>query len=809
MSGLKTRTSALEAFRFALDQLAESFLLTDRDGLIVHINPQFEAVTGYQRDEVIGLTPRILKSGVHPPEVYKQLWETLHQGNPFRFIFTNKKKSGELYEEGVLISPIRDENGDISHFVSLGRVIDQFRQTYDVYTLLANNSPIGMYVLQAGRFFFVNTEFQEMTGYAAEELIGKERLLLVLPEDRQLVENALPPLSGADSLSGPFEYRLLDKAGNIKWVLETIRAAEFRGLAAVAGGFLTSSVIDITDRKQAELRLKEALSLYSTTIESTTDGILVCDLTGEIVAHNTRFLEMWHLSAKGSVTVRASDAYPIIQNHLEDPDSAQDLTGSTPSSAEGEILGRLELKDGRTYELYSAPQIVEGVTTGRVWSFRDATERNRLEATLTRLASHDSLTGLLNRRRFQEEVNLAISQGGTGAVLFMDIDDFKAINDSLGHSAGDEFLKSLARCLGAGLRQADVLARLGGDEFAVLLTRTDRQEALRVAKRLLDAAQQLRVLASERTISCTLSIGVALYPAHGTSLDELLGHADMAMYRVKQAGRNNLYVFQPRLASKTSGTSRVFWKQKIVEAIGNNRFILYAQPIYHLSTGKIARHELLLRLREQRGTLAPPRRFFRIAEESGLINQIDSWVTEQALGLAAEAAASSACKYLSFNLSARALSNDELLEQIKRQVDEFQVDPSRICVEITETALISDLVEAQHFLRSLKALGFKVALDDFGAGFSSFSRLKNLPIDFLKIDGSFIKELPRSLADQHFVKAIATVVAGLGIEAIAEFVGDAETVQLLREFSVAYGQGYFLGRPAPASRLTPLSRAAA
>jgi diguanylate cyclase (GGDEF)-like protein/PAS domain S-box-containing protein len=664
----------------SFDQLVDSVLITDKDGAILYANPAFERVTGYSGEEVLGKTPRILKSGEHPPEVYQELWRQLLAGNPYRFVFTNRKKNGELYEEGVQISPLRNADGEVSCFVSVGRVLDG------------------------------------------------------------------------------------------------------------------------TDRKLAEERLQDALSLYTATVEATADGMVVTDNEGQIVAYNSKFLEMWSLEPPASETLRTEAVMPQILGQLRQPEAFLTVVTDAHERNGSTMISKVELTDDRVYELYARERSSMGAS-GKVWSFRDVTERERMESTLLDLANLDSLTGVPNRRRFQEEVNASISRGEHGAVLFMDVDDFKAINDSLGHSAGDEFLRSLALCLSEGLRHDDMLARLGGDEFAVLLRGASRGEAMAVAQRLLKSVREMRSVSADQPLSSTISIGGAMFPTHGTSVDELLGHADMAMYRVKQGGRNGLHFYQASHGSKSSSMSRVVWKQKILHALENDGFVLYAQPIFELRTRRLGCYELLLRLREPNGTLVLPGRFLPAAERSGLVHQIDAWVVERSLAIAKELALAPRPAKVAFNLSATAVGNTALLDLIKREVSRLGVDPGYVSIEVTETALISDLPMARAFLRGLKDMGFLLALDDFGAGFSSFSRLREVPADYLKIDGSFVQNITRNREDRHFVRAIADLASGLGIGAVAESVEDAEAVDILIDLGVLNGQGYYLGAPGPLDRI--------
>jgi len=772
-------------------------LITDATGTIEYANSAMETASGYSREDLIGQTPRILSADTLPSDVYDDIWRRLRAGLPRRSTFTNRTKTGSVYDEDTSISIVRDAGGEITNFVWVGRPAER-KTTIELFTRLTNSSPAGVIVLRDDRIFFVNEQFKRLVGYRGRELSTIDPLRLVHPEDRDLVRYRRS-LAGEESR--PYEYRLVDRDGNVKWVLESAGVVDFLSLGSDESIYISSTVTDITDRKAAEEQLRYALTLYAATVESSTEGILVIDMERKVRQLNRKFREIWGLSkTQEYVGLGGESLAAEMLRQTKHPEQFTAL-GKRVFHSDEAAHDEMELLDGRVLEVNTNPQMIDGAVAGQVWSFRDVTERDRMEASLTDLANVDSLTGVPNRHHFQEEVNAAISRGENGAVLFMDVDDFKAINDSMGHSVGDEFLRSLALCLSDGLRQDDLLARLGGDEFAVLLRGAGRSEAIRVGQRLLKSVQEMRSVSSDQPVSSTISIGCALFPTHGNSVDELLGHADMAMYRVKQGGRNGMRVYQVGHGSKSSSMSRVIWKQKLLDGLQNDRFVLYAQPIYELRTRRLGCYELLLRLREPNGALVLPNKFMPAAEQSGLVHQIDAWVVQQSLAIAHQLSTGPKPTKVAFNLSATAIGDPELLDLIKREMGRLSLDPGFVSIEITETALISDLPRARAFLRSLKELGFLLALDDFGAGFSSLSRLKEVPADYLKIAGSFVENITHNQRDRHFVRAISDLATGLGIGAVAESIQDAAAVEILIDIGVLNGQGNYLGAPEPVSRI--------
>lgn len=430
----------------------------------------------------------------------------------------------------------------------------------------------------------------------------------------------------------------------------------------------------------------------------------------------------------------------------------------------------------------------------------DISHIKREEAQLLHMATHDPLTGLHNRREFNAIFERHLSRvrryGNAGALLWMDLDGFKQINDGLGHNAGDELLSSIAHRMKATVRDSDVVARLGGDEFAVLYPNVDEEHAKLAAERLLDAIRKHTAVIEGQTLRSTSSMGVVLFPEHGNSASELFLKADMAMYRSKASGRNRITMYSPGDEKVENPESRIDWLRVIREALENDNFVLYAQPILDLRTNRIVRYEILLRLRDREGNIIPPGAFLDVAEQFGLSGDIDRWVLGKVLDVLAD---SSLGKELSFavNLSPRSLTDPELLAMISGKESLTLIGPVRLVLEITETAAIYNIHVAKDFLRTLRTQGYEFALDDFGKGFSSFYQLKNLDVDYLKIDGSFVRNLSKDPVDKHLVTAMVTLAGGLGKQTIAEFVEDEETLEILRSIGVDCAQGFHIGRPRP------------
>jgi diguanylate cyclase (GGDEF)-like protein len=422
----------------------------------------------------------------------------------------------------------------------------------------------------------------------------------------------------------------------------------------------------------------------------------------------------------------------------------------------------------------------------------------RTEAELRYLADHDSLTGLLDRRRFRAELDQYVSfsarYGGQGAVMIIDIDDLKAINDTQGHHVGDTLIRQIAAILRERVRGTDIVARLSGDEFAVLMPQSDVSGALQLGEDL--RAQVAEESAGSNAEGATISVGITMFGGErGVGAEAVLLAADQAMYSAKEEGRNQIALFQDPDEPKRLQRRRQTTSAKIREALTHDRLSLHTQPIRSLASGGIERYELLLRMTGDDGELLPAAAFIEAAERSGMVQELDRWVVARALELLATREQAGDPVSLHVNLSGVSLTDLSVLEFIERRLDEGQADPARCTFEITETARVSDYEAVGGFADRLTEFGCQVAIDDYGAGFGPFHYLKQIPFDLIKIDGSFVRDMPNSDADQLTVQAIVQVARGLGKTTIAEFVQDDVTAQMLREYGVDMAQGYHLGRP--------------
>jgi diguanylate cyclase (GGDEF)-like protein len=441
----------------------------------------------------------------------------------------------------------------------------------------------------------------------------------------------------------------------------------------------------------------------------------------------------------------------------------------------------------------------------------EASEREFV-ARLSWQASHDALTGLVNRREFEIRLGTALDklsrQPSEHSLMFLDLDQFKVVNDTCGHAAGDQLLKQTSTLLHETLGASGLLARLGGDEFGVLLENCDVNSATGIAERLRLAVQELRFVWNGCAFSISASVGL-VHVAEADAMEETLRSADMACYMAKEKGRNRVQVYHPSDAELVERVGEMAWVQRIRNGLDEQRFCLFAQEIRSLHKAEPDRScvELLLRLHDEDGKLVQPGSFIPAAERYGLMPLIDRWVVRNAFALLASRLNSSELVQLSscaINLSGATFRDDDFIDYVRRQFDLYRVPPGMICFEITETSAIANLPSAKRFIQALKKLGCRFSLDDFGTGMSSFSYLKHLPVDYIKIDGSFVTEMLNSKVDRAMVETIAHIARVMGKRTVAEFVESNEILQALREIGVDYAQGYAIGKPAPFETMYPL-----
>lgn len=430
----------------------------------------------------------------------------------------------------------------------------------------------------------------------------------------------------------------------------------------------------------------------------------------------------------------------------------------------------------------------------------DVSERRRYQDRLAHLVDHDVLTGLANRRRFDTELQRHLERcrryGSSGAVLLLDLDNFKQVNDSLGHNAGDQLLVTIGGLLRRSVRDTDVVARLGGDEFALLLTDGDQSAAERVGRDVVERIREHAATLDGVRRRVTASVGAVTFRSASEHATDILALADMTMYDAKEAGRNQVAILPEGETRPPKFSARLQWQSRIEEALEKDRFELHLQPIMNLANDRISSAEVLLRLRDE-DELVPPSRFVYIAERTGLMPQVDAWVVEHSMAMLAKLRLIDPEFELEVNLSGHSIGHPDIEQAIRESLARHDVDPAALILEITETAAVADVALARAFAERMTELGCAFALDDFGAGFGSFYYLKHLLFDYVKIDGEFVAQVHHSQVDRTIMRSIVGIARDLGKRTVAEFVSEPAILEVCREEGVDFAQGYLIGKPVP------------
>lgn len=684
-----------------------------------------------------------------------------------------------------------------------------------------------------GRLIWVNSSVTRLTGYTPEECLAMADFPMCLVADeanRERLRNEFARAARGGS-GDNFEFQLRRKDGRLRWV-----TVSWQPIYGRNGEFLghRSGVRDLSERKQVELALHDKVlelgqaednqkrllmqsrqeqARMASLLSAMNIGILFEDVSNRVIYFNPAFRRIWLIPDNIELTGRGTrEVLGLSANALARPDHFSKHILHVLGTHEVSETFEIVMADGRVMTQLSYPvRDHEGRFIGRLWIYEDVTRERQTAEQLIYLAERDSLTGLYNRHRFQEELSRMLVEverrHSRGALLFFDLDEFKYINDTFGHRAGDAMLIRVAGEIGALVRRSEIISRLGGDEFAVLLPDAAEADAVRLAERIIRAISQIPFRFEGQNLRLTTSLGIALYPTHGADAEELIAHADAAMYQAKEAGKNAWRVYREDRDASREMLHRLSWHERISNALERNLLRLHFQGVYRTADGSLSHLEALVRMLDESEPtqIIMPGHFIPAAEKTGKILDIDRWVIREAAAVLQRAPQLSA---IAVNISGRSFNEPALPQYIAEQLAAQGVAPARLMVELTETSAVSDLHDAQRFIEALRQTGCRVCLDDFGSGFSSFAYLKHLKADILKIDGLFIRDLPNDHDNQVFVKSIADVARGMRKLTVAEFVEDAETLAMLKTFGVDLVQGYHLDMPrADHPAVTPAARA--
>jgi diguanylate cyclase (GGDEF)-like protein len=626
----------------------------------------------------------------------------------------------------------------------------------------------------------VNAAGCELLGRAADTLRGSAAAtLLATPEDLAYWETL-----DAAAPAGLHSHTLLCAAdGRTRHVERWIRPLH--------AGMLLVTLRDRSPEQHAGDALEGALAELRATLEATADGILVTDLAGRIRSFNQRFATLWGIPEALLEATEDAKVYEWMRRSVADPAAYQQRLAVIEDAVLLACSDRLELLAGPVLERVSRPLWQRGRPAGRVYSFRDLTQQIAADQRIDELTHTDVLTGLPNRRRLAERVLDAAAQsrrtGDTFALLLVDLDRFRQINDSLGHGAGDEVLRGVARRLQECLRAGDEVARMGSDQFAMLAQGVDEEATGTLARRVLNAVGQVRG-DDEMPFTLTCSIGVALCPQHGRSIDELVRHAEGAMRAVKGAGRANYRLHQPRVQGDVRRSMRLDYAMR--QALVSGRLRLNYQPQVVLTSGAVIGAEALIRWRDPELGEVSPVEFIPVAEETGFIVAIGDWVLSQALRQAALWHERGTPLPVAVNVSALQFRQTQFVDRVASMLAVSGLPPHLLELELTESILVRDADEALSRLQALSRLGVQLSIDDFGTGYSNLAYLKRFPIDKLKIDRSFVSGLPGDESDVGIVRAILQMARALDMQVIAEGVETEEQRAFLRAEGCALFQGY-------------------
>ena len=719
----------------------------------------------------------------------------------------------------------------------------KFRQ--ELHNTLSGDMNIGYWEWDEikHRPIFLSKEMADILGMSQESLCEQfqcyeDYFKFIHPDDKILVRNSQNVVLDSGHPGGCsriFDYRIIRPGGEVR----SVRELEY-GIFDEHGAVIRTygAIQDISDQSRSAQALKKIEQRYSSLFSELPLGVQEQDWSRiKIGVDKLRSEGIEDLKAYfednpsilrefvDSITiVSVNDALlkiygtKSVEVYIEREGNVADWWDKTWADLYASEIAALagpdkvhyqELEETRTDGSAFVVRLITRIVEGDVKAWKriltiaeDVTERKEAQEKLSYQVSHDSLTGLINRHEFESRAERLMSSSQSNAekhaLCFMDLDQFKIINDTCGHTAGDELLRQLATLLRGAVRKRDTLARLGGDEFGVLMEHCTLEQARRVTESLESTVRDFHFGWDAHSFRVSVSIGLVTIDESSPNLGELLKQADAACYMAKDLGRNRTHVYHPEDAELAQRHGEMQWVSRINRALEDGRYCLYAQPIVPLNDSGQRHYEVLLRMIDENGKIIPPGAFLPAAERYNLIGNLDRWVVQNTLALLAKNPTFvEETNFISINLSGQSVTSGEFLDFIMEQFKKTGIEAGKICFEVTETVAISNLTKARTFITFLQDFGCSFALDDFGSGLSSFGYLKNLPVNYLKIDGIFVKDIIDNSVDHAMVKSINDIGQVMGMQTIAEFVENDEIKGMLREIGVNYAQGYGVGMPLP------------
>jgi len=810
------------ALRRALDASSSGIVVADArvaERPILYVNPAFERLFGWSARDVVGRDAHILAEQALTLETRTEMARALDAGRAFRTTIVARHRDGSTFDADVDVAVARAADGSPAEWIvtiadvsDRVRALDQLELAEARYRDLVENIPAVAYIAdwdQMGTLRYVSPQIERLLGWPPDAFIDDQDLWYrcIHPDDLDRVR-AEERRAWTSGEAFDLEFRMIARDGRELWVWDKEGLVRDGGAAPrMSQGVL----VDVTPVRATESLLRDERHRAQRYLDIAGTPIVVLDAAGrvtllnraadELLGHPDGLLlgaDWFDRVVPAPEQAAAREAFDeLLSGDAEPDDAAAEHTLLTAGGETRVIAWRdTVMRDD------------DGSVTAIMRSGVDLTERRAAEEQIAYLAYHDSLTGLPNRALLQEHLELALArarrQGGAVALLYLDLDGFKLVNDSLGHPAGDELLCHVTMRLSERRRGMDLLARQGGDEFLLLLADVDRAEAEGTARRVADSL--LRALAKPFIISGAefhigASIGISLYPRDAADADELLRHADASMYEAKAAGRNGVTVYS---GDPHEPLERLSMTSRLRKALARDEFVLHWQPIVDPRDGALRKIEALVRWQDPFRGLVLPDEFVPFAEETGLIDRIGDWVlSEVRRQVVAWEAAGLAVPRVTLNVSPRQLRRPDFGPRLLRAIAGDGV-AEQLTVEITESAAMADPLRTDPVLRELSAAGVEIAVDDFGAGYSSLSRLRTMPVQVLKIDRTFLQGVPGDPEATAIVTAIIELALALGMEAVAEGVENEEQRAFLVERGCPLAQGYLLGRPLPSAEVEHL-----
>jgi diguanylate cyclase (GGDEF)-like protein/PAS domain S-box-containing protein len=702
---------------------------------------------------------------------------------PVQDIF--QRSGASMHADLARLSPqSMDEIGFITQ--TLGKLFRRLGEQETHMRVVVETAAEGIIVINSkGLVETFNPAAEKLFGYLATEICHRPFKWL-LPE---LVDDE----NGLRQLDAECEVQGYHRNGAAMQMSARISPMHINGQC-----LYTCLVADITRRKATEAQLRDAENRYRDLVETAHDLVWTMDAAGELTYVNRACLTIYGFEPEDMLQrsfheFRSPDHPPVDQEAIDELRQGRDRVKFETVHLDAEGKPHFLSFSAKSHKNADGRVIQISGTA------RDVTEQKAFQHQLSYHAEHDSLTGLFNRNYFQQELERTVARVARNdsdcALFYFDLDQFKYINDTLGHAAGDRLLVDVAALLSSHVRDGDLLARFGGDEFTLLLYSIDKRDVLSAAENFRALCDDFKFVEAGRSFSITSSIGVAMIDCQVKSAEEVLSHADLACNIAKQQGRNRSNLFNPADRDKAGMAADMGWAARVREMLEHDRFQLVYQPIVSTQTGRVKDYEVLVRMICDDGQIILPGGFMPAAERFGLIHSVDRWIVRRAIRQLSHLHEKGMSTSFSINLSGKAFEDATLLPLIQEMLSTTGLDPTWVTFEITETAAIENLVAAEEFITALKDIGCQFALDDFGSGFSSFAYLKHLPVDKLKIDGGFVKGMAHSSVDQAMVESMNQVAHALGKVTIAECVENERTLQILKQMGVDCAQGNHVGRP--------------